>query len=146
MKKLSKEDKEIILEQYKLYVGTAEKVSDMRQTANTFFLTINSVLLTYTGYLTTTSTELWYFVVALTGILISYFWREIIKSYRQLNSSKFHIIHDIEKKLPIALFTDEWEYLGRGKNKDYSKLTVVESKIPLVFIVLYVAIIILMLI
>ena len=131
-------DKEIILEQYKLFVNTAEKVSDRRQLANSFFLTINSVLLTFSGYLATTATGLWYFIIPAVGVLISYFWLKTINSYRQLNTGKFKVIHDIEKKLPIALFKDEWDYLGQGETKEYVKLTVVESGVPIVFMFLYV--------
>jgi len=130
--------KEIILEQYKLYVNTAEKVSDRRQLANSFFLTINSILLTFTGYLATTSVRPWYFVIPIIGVLISYFWLKTIKSYRQLNTGKFKVIHDLEKKLPFALFKDEWDYLGKGETKEYVKLTVVESGVPIVFIFLYI--------
>ena len=46
-------DKNIFFEQYKLYVGTAEKVSEKRQTANNYFLSLNSFLLVLSGYLTT---------------------------------------------------------------------------------------------
>ena len=55
-------NKEIILEQYKLYVNTAEKNSDRRQSTNNFFLTINSIFLTFSGYLTTTNINNWYFI------------------------------------------------------------------------------------
>jgi len=137
-------DREIILEQYKLYVNTAEKVSDRRQSANNFFLTLNSVLLAFSGYLTTTIVKYWYFAIAFLGISISYFWLKTIKSYRQLNTGKFKVIFDIENKLPLSLFKDEWNYLDQGETKKYSKLTVVESAVPVVFIVLYVLLIVIM--
>lgn len=135
-------NKEIILEQYKLYVNTAEKVSDRRQSSNNYFLTINSVILTLLGYLVTTSIEFWYLLIAMVGIIISYFWLKTIKSYRQLNSGKFKVIHDIEKKLPVSLFKDEWSYLGRGKTKQYIKLTAVEKGVPIIFMLMYIFIII----
>lgn len=136
-------DKEIILEEYKLFVATAEKVSDRRQSANSFFLTLNSLVLTFSGYLSTLDTQRWYYIIPVMGIFISYFWLITIKSYRQLNTGKFKVIHDIEKKLPIALFDDEWTHLGRGKTKDYLKLTVVESGIPIIFMALYIIILVL---
>jgi hypothetical protein len=135
-------DKEIILEQYKLYANTAEKVCDRRQLANSFFLTINSVLLTFSGYLSTTPANLWYVILPIVGIPISYFWLETISSYRQLNTGKFKVIHDLEKKLPIALFKDEWNYLEKGETKTYVKLTVVESAVPIIFMILYVLVIV----
>jgi len=139
-------EKEIILEQYKLFVNTAEKVSDRRQSANNFFLTLNSAILAFSGYLTSIDIKKWYFIVAFMGVFISYFWLKIIKSYRQLNSGKFKVIHDVEEKLPIALFKDEWNYLGKGRTKEYVKLTVVESGVPILFMLLYILIIIIMII
>ena len=135
---------EMIFEQYKLYVNTAERVSDRRQSANNFFLTINSILLSFSGYLSATKIRDWYFLIAITGIVISFFWLKIINSYKQLNSGKFKMIHKIEEELPIKLFKDEWEYLGRGKTKEYVKLTVVERGVPITFMLMYLVIIILM--
>ena len=40
---------EHLLEQYKLYVQMADKISERRQSANTFFLTINTVLIAFLG-------------------------------------------------------------------------------------------------
>ena len=136
---------EIILEQYKLYVNTAERVTDRRQSANNFFLTINSILLSFSGYLSATKIRGWYFLVAITGVVIAFFWLKIIDSYKQLNSGKFKIIHQMEEKLPIKLFKDEWKHLGRGKTKEYVKLTVVERGVPITFMIMYLVIIILML-
>ena len=36
-------------EQYKMYIESAEKISDRRQNANNFFLTINTVLISVFG-------------------------------------------------------------------------------------------------
>lgn len=146
-KKKMKSKEEIILEQYKLYVETAEKVSDRRQNSNNFFLTLNSILLTFTGYLTTFSFALWHTILAFTGISISILWFLTITSFRNLNSGKFRVIHKIEQKLPMKLFVDEWAYLRDGKNsKKYIKISKVEQGIPLIFFILYLLIIILMLI
>ncbi len=38
-----------LLEQYKVYVGMADKISDRRQTANSYFLAVNSGLLAFVG-------------------------------------------------------------------------------------------------
>lgn len=145
--KTDKINKEIAFEQYKLYVETAERVSDRRQSANNFFLTLNSVLLTFTGYLTTLSFAFWHTILAFAGISISILWYLTITSFRNLNSGKFKVIHDMEKNLPIKLFDDEWTHLGRGRNrKKYLKISVVEQGIPIVFFILYLLVIIIMLV
>ena len=137
--------KDILLQQYKLYVESAEKVSDRRQSANSYFLALNSLILSFAGYLTTFSFRLWHIVIAASGISISILWLLTLKSFRSLNSAKFKVIHSLEEDLPAELFKKEWEYLDRGKKKrTYLKLSLVEQGIPLIFIILYVIIVILM--
>ena len=132
------DDKEIFFEQYTLYVETAEKVSEKRQTANTYFLSLNSFLLVLSGYLTTIKFQLWHLLLIITGIFICIFWLLNLQSYRSLNSAKYKVIHEMEDKLPINLFDKEWDFLGRGKNKRiYLKLSVAEQGIPVIFIFLY---------
>lgn len=139
------EKEDIILEQYKLYVETAEKVSDRRQSSNNFFLTLNSVLLAFTGFLTGLSFAIWHIILAFAGVCISILWLLTLKSFRNLNTGKFKVIHCLEEKLPIKLFKDEWQCLGEGKDrKRYLKLSVVEQGVPIVFMILYILIIILM--
>lgn len=131
-------DKETLLEQYKLYVGTAEKVSEKRQTANAYFLSLNSFLLVLSGYLTTIKFQSWHVLIVLAGIFICIFWLLNLQSYRSLNSVKYKVIHEMEKQLPIKLFYDEWGLLDRGKNKrTYLRLSRVEQGVPTIFIFLY---------
>jgi hypothetical protein len=134
-----KSQEEITFEQYKLYVDTAERVSDRRQNTNNFFLTLNSVLLSFTGYLTTTEFAFWHIILAFAGISISLLWFLTITSFRNLNSAKFKVIHRIEQHLPIKLFADEWKQLGEGNDTSkYIKISKVEQGIPIIFFVLYI--------
>ncbi len=138
------DDKELLLQQYKLYVGTAEEVSRKRQTTNTYFLSLNSFLLVLSGYLTTIQFQAWHIIIVFAGILICIFWLLNIQSYRNLNRVKYQIIHKMEENLPIKLFDDEWDLLNGGKNKRaYLKLSLVEQGVPIIFIILYLIILIL---
>lgn len=38
-----------LFEQYKLYIQSAEKISDRRQNANNYFITINTALISFLG-------------------------------------------------------------------------------------------------
>lgn len=129
-----------LLEQYKVYLSSAENISARRQTANSFFVTINTALIALISYLnfgSITSTD-YYWLVALGGISISFMWYRLVRSYRDLNSAKFKVIHEIEKCLPISPFDAEWEAVGRGENsKLYLPFTHVEIFIPWVFLVLH---------
>ena len=92
------------LEIYKIYLEMADRISSRRQTANSFFLSINTAIIAGTGYVKFSSIGLSndYFViiVGVSGILICYIWYRLIRSYKDLNSGKFKVIHEIEKICP----------------------------------------------
>src|ERR1700675_4010304 len=88
-----------LLEQYKLYVEMADRVSQRRQTTNSYFLSINTGLLAFVGYITTKETSSYLWLIGLSGIVLSLLWFYIVTSYRDLNTAKFKIIHEIEKRL-----------------------------------------------
>ena len=125
------------LSMYHGFVGSAEKISDRRHSANSYFLTVNTALLGITGYLQSAGTDLLW-LVALAGVVLSYTWYRLIGSYRSLNTAKFQVIHDIEKQLPFAPFDAEWEQLKRGKvSAVHIPFSKVESIVPLVFMILH---------
>lgn len=134
---------EHLLEQYKIYVSSVEKISDRRQKSNEFFLTLNSALLTLLGFMATKDigkdARMILYLAAIGGITMCYLWYRIIRSYKGLNTGKFVVIHAIEARLPLALYDTEWEALGRGKNrKIYWPFTHIELWVPWIFIVLYI--------
>lgn len=136
------EDKQTYFEQYKMLVDSAEKVSDKRMSANNYFLTVNTALISLTGLLITSKVLLLNFnamkLVGVLGLIICVVWFFIVLSYKQLNSGKFAMIHRIEKKLPLHLYADEWVELGEGKDmKKYIPLSHIELTVPVVFFILY---------
>ncbi len=133
---------EHLFEQYKLYVESVEKTSDRRQHANNYFITINTALISLIGL----SFQIKIFenlagvksVLALVGIIICIVFWYLIRSYKQLNTGKFAVIHEIEKHLPLALYKYEWEVLGKGEdNKKYYPFSHIELIIPWVFGIIY---------
>jgi hypothetical protein len=64
-------------------------------------------------------------------------WFRLVKSYKDLNTTKFAVIHELEAYLPAALFKHEWAVCGHGDPKKYRPLTHTEQWIPIVFLVLY---------
>lgn len=141
-----------LFDYYKLYLESIERISDRRIEANRFFITVNTVLLSLGGVFLKIFEEnlplllLFLNILLLLGLIISIIFFFLISSYRQLNSGKFRIIHKLEKKLPVKLYTDEWEELGEGKNyKRYFPFSHIEIFIPVVFAVFYVCTFILLL-
>ncbi len=135
------QEQEHILEQYKLYVGSAEKVTDRRNAANTFYLTLTTSIAGVIGYVKTNDFDNDKYLIlglSISAILICIYWVNLLENYRKLNSGKFKVIHEIEKLLPLKLFDFEWEKLGRGNDKKlYKKMSNVEKGIPFIFGVLF---------
>lgn len=131
-----------LFEQYKMYVEMMDRISQRRLASNTFFITLNSSLLTIYSIFSTSSKYLG-ILVSLIGITITILWYSLIKSYKQLNTGKFTVIHEIEKCLPLDLYRYEWEVLGQGKDKrKYWPLSHIECCVPLTFTFIYIIILI----
>ena len=136
---------EHLLQQYLLYVQMMDKVSERRSLANTFFLTANTAILSALGIITAifpaklVGGNALAFLAAVAPVLLCYSWYRVVRSYQQLNSGKFDVIHEIETKLPLAPYRAEWNTIGKGKDPaKYRPLTDVEKWVPLIFAILYV--------
>jgi hypothetical protein len=133
--------KDHVLEQYKLYVEMADRISARRQTANSFFLSINTAIIALIGYINfgSETKASFYWLVSLAGMILCFIWYRLVRSYKDLNSAKFKVIHEIEQKLPCAPYDLEWEKAGRGKDpKLYLPFTHIEIFVPWVFFVIHV--------
>ncbi|MCY4615273.1 MAG: hypothetical protein OXC71_02635 [Chloroflexi bacterium] len=131
-------------DQYRLLVESSERVVARRQTANTFFLSINSALLIFAGILLREG-DLLSLVggvatvgLSLMGLFICFVWWRMVTSFRQLNTAKFQIIHLLEGHLPAAVFAAEWDALGEGQDPSlYRPFTRLETQIPVGLMALY---------
>jgi hypothetical protein len=131
----------ILLEQYKLYVQLADNLSTRRVQANAFFLSINTAFLTtLTAIISFSKQPLaqsgGIILACVAGIILNSAWHGLVTSYRRLSSSKFSIIQKIEARLPLRLFESEWLAL-----KEFTPLTLIEQRVPIVFLALYVILI-----
>ncbi len=135
-----------LLQQYKLYVEMADRISSRRNLANVFFLTLNSTVLTIIGFAFEKLLQVepaWIGVLPLAGALvISIVWWWLIRSYRNLNTAKYKVIGQIEQKLPCSpWWSAEWKELGEGKDwRKYLPLTVLEQYVPIIFFLFYLSV------
>ncbi len=134
---------EHVLKIYGTYLEMADRISSRRERANSFFLTLNTAVVGFVGYLAAAAKLLpndpWLSLIAVAGIILSYLWYRIIRSYRGLNSAKFRVVHEMEKLLPLRPYDAEWEYVGRGKDPSvYLPFTHVEITIPWIFLALHI--------
>lgn len=127
-----------LLDQYKIYLEMTDRISSRRSTANSYFLSINSATLAFIGYLSSKETGEFMWLLAIAGMTLCILWKALITSYRNLNTAKFLVIHQIEKRLPISPYDAEWDAMGRGRNsKLYWPISHIEKGVPYVFIVLH---------
>jgi hypothetical protein len=161
---VASDDVNTILDLYKTAVEMADRTSARRAGANSFFLALNTALAAVVGIVSSARKSSpgegsGYFdafgllVTAVAGIVLALVWWLLLRYYRRLNSAKFEVISKLEARLPAQPFTDEWAILrparpAAGENPPtrwwrrevkHREATVVEQVIPFVFVAIYVA-------
>jgi hypothetical protein len=131
-----------ILEQYKLYAEMADRISSRRGLTHTFFLTLNSALVSVVGLFWSQRSNVSPWLLALplmiaVGQCTAWWW--LARSYRQLNTAKFKVIGALEERLPAsAYWRAEWVALGEGRDwRKYLPLTHLEHWVPVLFALAY---------
>ena len=130
---------EHVLRQYELYVDSSQKVSEKRISTGNYLLTVSSSLMTVFGIASSQhAAGPWLAVIGVAGLLVSITWFSIIKAYKDLNTAKYKVIHELENYLPMGLFRYEWHACDAGKGRTYKPITHLERWIPLIFAGVYV--------
>jgi hypothetical protein len=104
---------EHLLEQYKLYVEMADRISNRRGQTNRFYISLLSGLLALLSivvgsHIFSDFQSVVFIVVAILGLALCILWNINIRSHRQLNSGKFKVIHEMEQHLPFPCYDKEW--------------------------------------
>jgi hypothetical protein len=135
------EDLPRAFEQYKLYLELTDRLSQRRQTANSFFLTLNTAVVTLLGYANAVRepirAERFYLLISFTGVALCILWYLIIRSYRDINAARFAVIRALESLLLLRPYTAEWDFLWRLRQSKYYRPSYVEGAVPWLFFVLY---------
>jgi hypothetical protein len=132
-----------ILEQYKLYVEMADRVSSRRVQIASFYTSILSALLALLSITSNKdifqgSQSFVLLTVSILGLCLCLAWAANINSYKQLNSLKFKVIHEMEYHLPFPCYDREWQILKEDrKRRSYFRLTAVEKYSPIILAVPY---------
>jgi len=135
------DEKEELVEIYKLHAELADSVSRQRGTANRFYMLVLSGLAVLAFLQRKNGVPLEWLMIGfgLLGMLLAAAWYVVIRSFRQLNSGKFKTLHELEKKLAYPFFKREWHLLKKGtERKTYWRLTIVETFVPIIFCVCFV--------
>lgn len=130
-----KRNKEVMFEQYKMFVESAEKTSDKRITQNNIYLTLN---LAFLSVLTSQSLdEKLSLLTSIIGVVVSVIWFLTIINYSKRNKVKFDIINEYEEEFN-DLYKEEWKRMGI-----LTPLSTYEKLIAIIFILVYIALAIL---
>jgi hypothetical protein len=163
---MAADDTSTILELYKMAVEMADRTSARRAGANSFFLTVNTALAAVVGIVSSARRPSSHgnvqsfdapglFITAIAGIVLAFAWWMLLRYYRRLNAAKFQVINKMEERLPAQPYTDEWAILrpapataAQSSSKwarwwrrkvTHREATVVEQVIPFVFMGIYLA-------
>ena len=140
---------EYLLEQYKLYVITADKLRERQQYINNYFLIFNSIFVTIFGVLfgfaSITVHYLWQYLLLFAGFLVSITWGTLSSHNRQFNSVKLALIHEIESKLPMELHYSENRIMEENKGNPYLNYSLLEQYAPWIFAGIYILLIVMVL-
>jgi len=132
---------ELLIEQWKLTAEMADRVSSRRIETSKFYSSLLTGLIAVIPFalglnISTDMQRLTLLSIGIMGLLLCYIWIVNIRSYKQLNSLKFKVIHEIEKGLPFPCFTREWEIGAKEKSsRSYLRLSVVEQYVPLLLMI-----------
>ena len=136
--------KEILLEQYKVFVKTADDITARRLATNKFYLTILLGLFTIAGFLNTKELVGYFnsyivlILISVLGIFLSVIWYMNIESFKLLNKAKFKVIHEMEEELAYPCFDKEWEFRkGIDTSNAYPRFTQIEKFLPIAMGILY---------
>ena len=135
-----------LLEQYKLYVEMADRISQRREQSNRFYAGLVSAiiaLLVVMGRFGVSGSS-WSIALLAAGVfgaLLSVVWFINLGSYRAINTAKFRVINKMESQMPYAGYSEEWAYLRpAGGPARYLQLTRIERYVPLLIMMLFLGI------
>jgi hypothetical protein len=130
-----------ILEQYKIYVEMADRISARRARAHTFILTLNSGLVATAAafkgdFVRSPDLLLLLMIIMVTQCFV---WWGLVRSYRLLNGAKYQVVGLLEERLPASPYwSAEWKALGEGKDmRTALSITDLEQWVPVGFIAVY---------
>jgi hypothetical protein len=134
-----------VFEQYKIFVEMADRISARRSLANSFFLTLHTVLISVAGFTYEKGPKIENFAINIFPLIfvlaLCYVWLRVIESYKHLNEAKYKVIGEYERSLPTSPYWEaEWvNGLSSGnQSKFYRPTTNFETWVPKLFMVFYI--------
>ena len=135
------DNREELLELYKLHAELADKVSERRGGANRLYAgLLSGAAIFATVVIRFGGGDIhpgFIIVIGFLGYFLSWSWVLVIRAYRQLNKAKFAVLFEMEKHLSYQFFQEEWDILLKKKGEifvlNFRSLTFAEILLPLIF-------------
>lgn len=125
---MEQEDKDQdVLAIWQTCVEMANGVSQRRDTMNNLFVTLNIAVIAAVSWMWDVKTVF----LCVAGLVICVVWLLYINNFKRLNAAKFRVIYDLEERLGVTPFKDEWDILK--KTKRYLEGTKLERILPSAF-------------
>ena len=125
---MEQEDKkQDVLAIWQTCVEMANGVSQRRDTMNNLFVTLNIAVIAAVSWMWDIKTVF----LCVAGLVICVVWLLYINNFKRLNTAKFRVIYDLEERLGVTPFKDEWDILK--KTKRYLEGTKLERILPIAF-------------
>ena len=131
-----------LVEQYKILVESTNHLHDVRESANNYWITINSLGISAISYIkdnhlfksTTQPLAVWFFVIL--GIILCCTWLNSLSVVKKSIESRHLLLKETETYLPLKIFTKLFK--STQKDKGENSLTLREMLIPSFFLLGYV--------
>lgn len=146
----SSQDPDVMIKQYEMFVETSEELVRRKQTVNSFYITLNSLIISvvlaafsFAQNFSMLGLQIKYStliicLLSVVGAIVCVSWHSLIQSYADLNGSKMKIISYIETQLAYNLYHTEWQLVSQKKgNKKYKSFSAKEKLIAKLFLGLY---------
>ena len=137
----SEGSQDYLLETYRWYVDSAERVSNKRASVNSLLLGVNAALATYFSLVGPTMVEnpVPNIVIPITGILLCLGWYLALANFRQMTAAKAQVIRRLEESLPATVYAEERKMVEQS-GQSIRPLVRIGNAMPGLFAVLYVGI------
>jgi hypothetical protein len=127
-----------LLDQYKLFVEMADRLSARRILVNNSYITmVGAGAFAYSAAPQYFKGFERFFQLGITFgcVILAVMWYATIAYYRELSGAKFHVINEMETLLPAQPFAQEWKYLSEQKSSrgrtSFITQTWIEMRVPL---------------
>ncbi|MBA3814148.1 MAG: hypothetical protein H0X26_06630 [Alphaproteobacteria bacterium] len=135
-------EKILLLEQYRILSEQVNKVSENRESMNSFWITLNGAILGGVSYIkdmhinNPNPKNLFIWALVLFGFFLSILWSQTLRRIAKDIEIKNAMVMEMEKFLPAKIFTTSYQI--KVKTREKGSLSSTEKNIPLLFCLGYV--------